>query len=240
MGFVPVRDLIPNLGEMMSDFFKSQLDYIYFFSGAAFLLLIPICLFLRGRMHRQMAWTWLGWFGATHGVNEWLDLLALSLGSGLGFDLARLVLLAISFVLLAEFGRASLARMGIPVPGRWILVVMVGLAGLGGFAGVAGLFAATRYVLGFGGGCWAAGALFLAGRRDPSRVPAISGSRSGHDGLCPGLWPGAQPRSLFPRRLAELRLVSGRHGFPHPVVTRGAGGLDHHVPLSFGLGLPGY
>jgi hypothetical protein len=66
--------------EMMSEFFKSQLDYIFFFYGTAFLLLIPICLFLRGRMNRQMAWTWLAWFGATHGVNEWLDLLALSLG----------------------------------------------------------------------------------------------------------------------------------------------------------------
>ena len=64
----------------MSEFFKSQIDYIFFFYGAAFLLLIPICLFLRGRMNRQMAWTWLAWFGATHGVNEWLDLLALSLG----------------------------------------------------------------------------------------------------------------------------------------------------------------
>ena len=82
----------------MPDIFKSQLDYIFFIYGAAFLLLIPLCLFLRGRMDRKLAWAWLGWFGATHGLNEWLDLLALSLGSSLGFDLARLGLLAFSFL----------------------------------------------------------------------------------------------------------------------------------------------
>lgn len=182
----------------MSDFLNSQLDYIYFFYGAAFLLLIPICLFLRGRMNRQMAWTWLGWFGATHGVNEWLDLLALSLGSGPGFDLARLGILAASFVLLAEFGRASLARMGARVPGRWILAIMVGLVGLGGFAGVPGLFAATRYVLGFGGGCWAAGALFLAGKRAPLGSRQLQAAALGMTGyaLACGLVP--NPAPFFP------------------------------------------
>jgi hypothetical protein len=54
----PVRDLIHDVEGMMSDFFKSQLDYIFFFSGVAFLLLIPICLFLQGRMNRQIAWIW--------------------------------------------------------------------------------------------------------------------------------------------------------------------------------------
>ena len=149
----------------MPDIFKSQLDYIFFIYGAAFLLLIPLCLFLRGRMDRKLAWAWLGWFGATHGLNEWLDLLALSLGSSLGFDLARLGLLAFSFVCLAEFGRSSLANMEGGAPGRWILAVMIGLTGLGGLAGLAGLFAATRYVMGLGGGLWAAAALFLGARR---------------------------------------------------------------------------
>jgi len=152
---------------MMSNFFESQLDYIFFIYGAAFLLLIPLCIFLRERMNRKIAWAWLGWFGAAHGLNEWLDLLALSLGSSPGFDLGRLCLLALSFVCLAEFGRASLARMVSRVPGRWILVVMTGLAALGGLAGLEGLFASTRYVLGLGGGLWAAGALFVAAQKAP-------------------------------------------------------------------------
>jgi hypothetical protein len=43
------------LEEMMSDFFKGQLDYLFFFSGSAFLLLISISLFGRGKMNPK--WT---------------------------------------------------------------------------------------------------------------------------------------------------------------------------------------
>ena len=58
----------------MADFLKSQLDYIFFVYGAAFFLLIPLCLFLNQRpICGRLAWVWLGWFGATHGANEWLD-----------------------------------------------------------------------------------------------------------------------------------------------------------------------
>lgn len=148
----------------MSEFLKSQLDYIFFFYGAAFLLLVPICLLLRRRPCQQLAWIWLGWFGASHGANEWLDLLALSWGSTLVFDFARLGLLAISFACLTEFGRTSLSTIRSHSIGRWILVAMAGLTAMGGLAGLAGFFASTRYVLGLGGGLWAAGALFFAAK----------------------------------------------------------------------------
>lgn len=149
----------------MADFLKSQLDYIFFVYGAAFFLLIPLCLFLRQRPNCcRLAWGWLGWFGATHGANEWLDLLALSLDANPLFNLARLGVLIVSFVCLAQFGRASLATMRGQGPGRWVLAVMVALAALGGLAGLAGLNAAARYGLGLVGGLWAAWALFFAAR----------------------------------------------------------------------------
>ena len=74
----------------MAEFLTSQLDYIFFFYGTAFLLLIPICLFLRRRSCRHLPWIWLGWFGAIHGVNEYLTLLALSLEPGPVFAFVRL------------------------------------------------------------------------------------------------------------------------------------------------------
>lgn len=163
---------------MMADFLKSQLDYIFFFYGAAFLLLVPICLFLRKRSCRKLPWIWLAWFGAIHGVYEWLTLLALSLEPGPVFDFVRLGVLIMSFVCLVEFGRAGTRTIGGRGPGHWILAAMVALAGVGGLAGVAGLFAATRYVLGLGGGLWAARALFLAARTKPS------GSRPLQIGAC--------------------------------------------------------
>ena len=136
----------------MAEFLKSQLDYIYFFYGSAFLLLFPICLFLRRRSYRKLPWIWLGWFGALHGTNEGLDLFAMSLEPGPAFDYLRLGVLVMSFVCLAEFGRAGTRIICGRGPGRWILVVMVALAGVGGLAGFGGLFVATRYALGLIGG----------------------------------------------------------------------------------------
>jgi len=152
----------------MAKFLESQLDYIFFFYGSAFLLLIPICLFLRRRSYRKLPWICLGWFGALHGANEGLDLFALSLEPGPAFDYVRLGVLVMSFVCLAEFGRAGTRTICGRGPGRWILAAMVALAGVGGLAGLAGLFAATRYVLGVAGGLWAAGTLFLATKTEPS------------------------------------------------------------------------
>jgi PAS domain S-box-containing protein len=217
---------------MMSDFFKSQLDYILFLYGSAFLLLIPISLFLRGRMAPKMAWGWLGWFGAIHGVHEWLDLLDLSLDLGPEFDIARLGFLAISFVLLAEFGRASLARMGSWVAGRWILAIMVGLSALGGFAGVTGLFATTRYVLGFGGGCWAAGAFYLAGRSVPLGSRQLKAAALGMLGyaLATGLVP--NPAPFFPAAWLNIDSFLQVTGFPIQL-CRGVLAVWIFVSLSF-------
>jgi PAS domain S-box-containing protein len=182
----------------MAEFLKSQIDYILFFYGTAFLLLIPICLFLRRRSYRKLPWIWLGWFGAIHGVNEYMTLLALSLETGPVFQLVRLVVLITSFVCLAEFGRAGIRSIWDRGPGRWILAAMVALGCGGGLIGVAGLFAATRYVLGLVGALWAAGALFLAARTKPSgsRPLQIGALGMASYALAAGLVP--NPAPFFP------------------------------------------
>jgi PAS domain S-box-containing protein len=167
---------------MMVEFLKSQLDYIYFFYGASFLLLVPICLFLRRRPYVSLRWSWLAWFGATHGTNEWLDLLALNMGSGLLFDLIRVCLLIISYLCLAEFGRGSMVALRGHGPGRWILAVMGGLAALGGVFGVAGLLVTARYFLGFGGALWAAGTFLLAAQTSPPASRPLQASALGMAG----------------------------------------------------------
>ena len=186
----------------MAEFLKSQLDYIFFFYGFSFLLLIPICLFLRRKSYRKLPWIWLVWFGALHGANEGLDLLALSFEPGPAFDYVRLGVLIMSFVCLAEFGRAGSRIICGRGPDRWILAVLVALAGVGGVAGLAGLFAASRYVLGVVGGLWAAGTLFLAAKTEPIGGPPVTNRGSGHGGLCPGHRSGGHPSTLFPRFLA--------------------------------------
>ena len=151
---------------MTADFFRSQMDYIFFYYGLTFILLAAVCHFLSRRAQQRLPWVWLGFFGVAHGLNEWLDLLALDLGSGPVFDLVRLGLLAMSFAFLVEFGRAGTLTLRGRGSGRWILAALLGVSLLGSFAGLAGLAAATRYALGLVGGLWAAGALYLASR-DP-------------------------------------------------------------------------
>ena len=182
----------------MAEFLKSQLDYIFFFYGTAFLLLIPICLFLRRRSYRKLPWIWLGWFGALHGANEGLDLLALSLEPGPAFDYVRLGVLVMSFVCLAEFGRAGTRIICGRGPGRWILAAMVALAGVGGLAGLAGLFAATRYVLGVVGGLWAAGTLFLAAKTEPSGARPLQIGALGMAGYALATGLVVAPAPFFP------------------------------------------
>jgi PAS domain S-box-containing protein len=184
---------------MMADFLKSQLDYIFFVYGAAFFLLIPLCLFLRQRPNCcRLAWAWLGWFGATHGANEWLDLLALNLDPNPFLHLFRLGLLIVSFLCLAEFGRASLVTLRGHGSGRGVLAVLVGLAGLGGLAGLAGVDAAARYGLGLVGGLWAARALFIGARTFPHGTRQLQAAAVGMGlyALAAGLVP--NPASLFP------------------------------------------
>ncbi len=84
----------------MADFFKSQMDYIFFFYGLSFILLLPLCHFLNRRSQRFLPWVWLGLFGLAHGLNEWLDLLALDLLKNHVLDLARIGLMTLSFVFL--------------------------------------------------------------------------------------------------------------------------------------------
>ncbi len=186
----------------MVEFLGSQLDYIFFFYGSSFLLLIPICLFLRRKSYRKLPWIWLVWFGALHGANEGLDLMALSLEPGPAFDYVRLGILSMSFVCLAEFGRAGSRSICGRGPDRWILAVMVALAGVGGLAGLAGLFAASRYVLGVAGGLWAAGTLFLAAKTEPAGARPLQTGALGYGGLCPGYRSGGRPSTLFPGFLA--------------------------------------
>ena len=175
----------------MADFLKSQLDYIFFVYGAAFFLLIPLCLFLRQRPNCcRLAWGWLGWFGATHGANEWLDLLALSLDANPLFHLARLGVLIVSFLCLAEFGRASLVTLRGHGPGRWVLAVMVGSGRVGRPGGVGRGQCCDPLWVGIGGRLMGGVGLVFCRQDFAFRGPSAPGRSLGDGALCPGRRPG--------------------------------------------------
>jgi diguanylate cyclase (GGDEF)-like protein/PAS domain S-box-containing protein len=138
-----------------------NMDYIYFVYGLSFILLATWTALLAGR-NQPLPWRWLALFGLLHGLNEWLDLLALSLGDSPPFRVVRLTVLIISFLPLIEFGRRSLTRQGIKTLGWWVYLPLLVLVALGGGGGISGLNAASRYALALPGGLLAGWVLWQA------------------------------------------------------------------------------
>ncbi len=145
-----------------AQFLKSQLDYIFFVYGLAFVVLGVVCFTRQRSAQDVLPWQLMGLFGFTHGLNEWLDLLALTTGDTPLFSVLRLTVMAASFAFLVEFGRIASIKLGRRAVGRWILPLLLLLALLLGslLGGPGGLNAGFRYALGLVGCLWAAYALF--------------------------------------------------------------------------------
>ena len=153
----------------MSTFFQGQMDYIFFFYGLAFISLGVVCYILSKEVNQRLPWIWLAFFGFTHGLSEWLDLVALTWPVGVWFATCRWAIMTVSFLCLVEFGRLSLTQRRGRGPGRWLLVILALGAGLGALSGWSGLNATTRYFLGLVGGLGAGWALFAEARQADSR-----------------------------------------------------------------------
>jgi diguanylate cyclase (GGDEF)-like protein len=147
--------------ENMAAFFSTQLDFILFFYGLAFLLLGTTCFGISRGGRAGESWGVLGLFAVAHGAGEWLDLAALIIGDSPAFAAIRVTLMTGSFMLLMEFARLSAIRFGLKLPARWLYPPLVLLVAFGGFTGgitVAGDLA--RYAFGFVGAL-AASLLFV-------------------------------------------------------------------------------
>ncbi|MFA5203097.1 MAG: PAS domain S-box protein [Lentisphaeria bacterium] len=104
----------------------SQLDFVYLTYGLVFLVLATECLSRLRLEGASLPWGWLGLFGLVHGLHEWLDGNLIYLPDSLPFHLLRLLFLAGSFLLLAEFVRRGFLRhFPNRVPGPWILALPV-------------------------------------------------------------------------------------------------------------------
>jgi hypothetical protein len=86
----------------MAVFLYSELDFIFFFYGLAFILLGTVCFGIARVQGRGVLWVTLGLFAYLHGASEWLDLSALIIGDAPWFAVARTVVMTGSFILLME------------------------------------------------------------------------------------------------------------------------------------------
>lgn len=153
----------------MSTFFQAQMDYIFFFYGLAFVGLGVVCYILAKEVSQRLPWGWLALFGFTHGLNEWLDLLALAWQDGAWFAACRWAIMTASFLFLVEFGRLYLSRQRDRMPGRWVLGLLSLAAAMGAVHGWSGVNVTTRYALGLVGSLWAGWALYTEGRQGDPR-----------------------------------------------------------------------
>lgn len=142
-----------------------QLDYILFLYGLAFILLGAICYALP-KSSEDLPWRLLGLFGFIHGANEWLDLVALVAGDARWFAIARLAVMAVSFIALSEFARGSLRQINQWAPGRWIYAPLLTTVALAAWLGqLAAANVVVRYAFCLPAGMASGIALVVWGQR---------------------------------------------------------------------------
>ena len=146
----------------MSPFFQSQMDFVYVFYGLAFITLAAVCLGRHGR-NDVLPWKWLGLFGLSHGLTEWLELVALGMGDCPWFAMTRVILMGVSFALLVEFARESLLMLRGKTVSIWAYVPLLSVVALTAMHGATlGANVGCRYTMGLGGGLASAAVMWMA------------------------------------------------------------------------------
>ncbi len=144
----------------MAEFLKGNIDYIFFIYGLSFIIAAAMCYMLKHLRSQTLPWGKLFYFMLLHGINEWLDLTAISFGDHPVFSLVRTLIMLLSFIFLFEFGRSSLGLKLGRVLNPWIHSPLLLLTLAGAICGPKEFNIAARYSYGFFGSLTAALGLF--------------------------------------------------------------------------------
>ena len=206
---------------MAENFISSQLDYILFVHGLAFIIVAIICQSLARQNRDRLPFSLLALFGALKGADELLEMLALSLPDPFLFRVVRLTLLAGSFVALFEFGRQALQIQTKDNDlGSWIYYPLVFLTAIGALDGINGIVATSGYALGIPSAIICAMALWREAeiRNSPeSKYLGIVAIAMLAYGLVVGLFPGEA--SFFPASSLNQQWFSRTFGFPVRLIS---------------------
>lgn len=140
---------------------SSQLDHIFFFCGLGFLLLWEVCVSLSRSQRSDLPWRWFAAFALLHCIGQWLSIPTGYMQALPLYSILQHVVIATSYVCLAEFGRRGTPAL---VGKRWsrglaTLLVILGVSGL--VWGDSGLEFTSTYVLGCTGAIWSMVAFLL-------------------------------------------------------------------------------
>ncbi|HAH31847.1 MAG TPA: hypothetical protein DCL44_05985 [Elusimicrobia bacterium] len=211
-------------------FFQTNLDIVFFVYGMAFLLM-GIAILLQPKKLSKLSLAhdiWLlAMFGLTHGINELLDMWAITRGSSEVFAIIRWVILVTSYIFLFAFGRRffegnfknrafrELSRYAGPALGAFILTA----------AFLSSDFWKTgsnlsRYFLGFPGGLLTGLGLLRYKTRETqlytNRLPIKYFNWAGGAFLCYALLSGlvVNPADYFPANTLNTQAFLALTGIP--------------------------
>ena len=148
---------------------KENLDYILFVYGLSFFVLSTIAFRLwREKLKTSLQWQWLALFGLLHGMSKWLGMLAMSASFYFSLRIFTLIMMAVSFCCLFEFGRRSCRDdKGHSLVGIWMYAPLILLCSVCGLHGLTGWNIGFRYSFGLFGGLLAGLAFFLRAKDTP-------------------------------------------------------------------------
>ncbi|MBU1043020.1 MAG: hypothetical protein KJ915_01325 [Candidatus Omnitrophica bacterium] len=155
------------LSKNISQFLNGQIDYIYFFYGFSFFFFGVICLNSGFKQSQKLPWFLLGLFGIIHGINEWLQLFIIIVGTGVVTSFLHSTLRIVSYFFLFEFARMGYFQINKKLLVRpWIYLPIGFMIFVGAQSAINGLSIYIRYVLGFPAGILAAITVISAAKTD--------------------------------------------------------------------------
>ncbi|MEN6385589.1 MAG: hypothetical protein ABFD79_10370, partial [Phycisphaerales bacterium] len=154
----------------MEKFFATQLDYIFFVYGLAFVIMSMIVFYAHRQTKLNLPLKWLAIFALCHGLGQWLNLAVILFNHETIFTHVREIVIACSVGLLCETGRYGLSQLKIKVPGRHIYLIFAVIIALGTFtSGLKGMQVTANYTLGIAGAAMTAAVFAISYRRDKTK-----------------------------------------------------------------------
>ncbi|MBF0502494.1 MAG: PAS domain-containing protein [Candidatus Riflebacteria bacterium] len=154
----------------MADFLPQQADFYLFLYGIIYMLLAAVCLLPPQEHSRiRLPWNILGLFAFLHGINEWMDLLAINISDNPVLYHFRSILFLVLSACFLEFGRNSFASVLGRAPGRWIIIPFFLFCLSGKLIDGQTSYVFARLAMILPGGLIASGILFSAYKKDMAR-----------------------------------------------------------------------
>lgn len=155
---------------MTFEWLHAQMDYVYLVYGLAFFLLAKACYTVAGlQLCSRIPWKWLGLFGLSHGLYEWLEMIAMAFPVSQQFYLFRIAVMAVSYRVLLEFGLRGYSAQTGRYPGNFLPNLLTAVGGIGALWGINGLAITFRYFLGIPGTALTAYAFYIESSEMPEK-----------------------------------------------------------------------